>query len=140
MAFSQTSPAPFASGRALQGGDEINRTLANPQYSNTYNQAVLAAQSTQVLGVPVTSKITQFSSVGAGGACVLQCGGKAQAPGAQDIYNNGGQALLVFPPVGWQIDGNAVNASVTLSNNARCHYEVVAPGVILSSLLGAVSA
>lgn len=140
MAFTQSTPAPFAPGAALQGGDKLNSSLANPQYSATYNQSVLAAQNSQALGVPVTSTVSQFSSVGAGGAVVLQCGGKASAPQFQDIYNNGGQALLVFPPVGWQIDGGAVNASVTLSNGNRCRYTAVSPGVILSSLLGAVSA
>lgn len=135
MALSNSVPQTFPPGQALQDGSALNSALANPKVSTTYNQT--ATGTTQLTAVPISSQVTQFSTVAANTGGQLQC----NTPGAsQEVYNDGANTLKVYPPAGMVIDAVAADGAVSLSAAARCRYTCMAPGYIISALLGATSA
>ena len=141
MARFAASVQNFTPGEALQNGTKLNKNFGAPQSNSVWNET--AAGTTQATATPVTSGLTQFSTVAANSGAILTCGSVREAPQIQDIYNDGANPLTVYPPVGMQIDGNAVNAGVTLTNGNRCRFTFFPTGgvgVIKSALLGAVSA
>lgn len=134
MSFSQSTPQPFTPGPALQDGSKLNAAFANPLRSITYN--AIAAGANQAAATPITAAITQFSVGGNNLGGLLQ----TTKPGQfQDVYNDTGSTMLIYPPLGSLIDTATLNAAVNLSTGNRCRYTCFASGVIKSALLGAVS-
>lgn len=134
MAFSSGTPAPFAVlGPQLVKGSDLNAALAAQATSYMYNAT--ATGNNLATALPNNMGVTQFSTVANGTGTVLNP--KLGLSCCQRIYNNGANALTVYAPAGYTIDGGA---SVQLSAAARCEYFCIAPGIIVSNLLGATSA
>lgn len=132
MALFQAAPSPLQPGQRLADDDTLNAFLSLPSVSVTSGQVATGVALADA--VPMTSAITQFATVAAntGGALA------ALIPGQyQDVYNDGASPLTVYARSGYLVDGAA---SVPLANAKRCRYTCIAPGVIESAQLGAVSA
>jgi hypothetical protein len=56
----------------------------------------------------LSSKASLFSTVGSGTGCVLG------ERGIWFVVNNGANALLVYPPVGSNMNGGATNAAISV--------------------------
>ncbi len=132
MARTVYVPQPFVPGQRLADNNELNAFLSLPGVSVTYNE--VAAGTTLADATPLRTAITQLATVAAATGVALA----SLTPGkSQVIYHNGASTLTVYAPSGYLVDGAA---SVSLSAAARCVYTCIAPGVIISALLGAVSA
>lgn len=132
MAVQKNSPQVFAPGQALQDGSLLNKILANPGYSTDYGETATGANLAGAL--QLAAQITQLAVVAANTGVALAA---LTAGQSQDIYNDGANPLTVYALAGYTIDGAA---SVPLANAKRCRYTCLAPGIIESAQLGAVSA
>lgn len=135
MALYQSVAQTFMPGKALQDGTDLNNAFGSPVGSVTSGQT--ATGTTQTTAIPLTSLVNQFAVVAANSGGILQI----TKPGAyQDVYNDGASPLTVYPPLGSNIDSAGANVGVALANAKRCRYTCMAPGIIESAQLGAVSA
>lgn len=71
-----------------------------------------ATGSTQADALPLTRDVNVFTVVPAGSGAVLP---SSYSPGAQiTVLNRGSNNLLVYPPLGDQIEGNGINTPITV--------------------------
>lgn len=132
MPLFKSAPAPLIPGQRLAEDDVLNKFLSFPSVS--VSSGLTALGTTLATALVLTSVINQLSTVAANTGAALA----SLVPGAhQDLYNDGASPVTVYAPTGYTVDGVA---SVTLTNALRCRYTCIAPGVIESSQLGAVSA
>ena len=137
MAATSSTPQLFAPGEALQDGSALNAALAAGIIGGVA-AGQIALGTNLATAFPLLQTITEFTTVAAGTGAAL----RALQPGQQQIVFNqgGGQTLTVYPnSTAYTIDAGAAGAGVSLSNNNRCTYLCVAPGVIISAQLGAAS-
>lgn len=137
MALTSSTPAPFAPGEALQDGTALNAALASGILGGVTAGAT-ALGATLATALPLLSTVTQVTAAAALTGVSL----RALQPGQQQIVFNAGsgQTITVYPAsASYTIDGGGAGAGVSLSNNSRCAYLCIAPGVIISAQLGAVS-
>lgn len=137
MAATSSTPQPFAPGEALQDGSALNAALASGIVGGVAaGQTALGTNLATAL--PLLQTVTEITAAAASTGVSL----KALQPGQQQIVfnENSGQTITVYPAsTAYTIDGGSAGAGVNLSNNNRCAYLCVAPGVIVSAQLGAVS-
>ena len=81
------------------------------------------AQLTQANGFPIPGCINEFTTVAASSAAVLRA--NLTPSDYQEVYNFGGQALLVFPPVGESINALSANASLSVANGGKAIFKKV---------------
>ena len=93
-----------------------------------------AAGTTRATAPALTAQLNLLATVPSGAGVELA----ALLPGQfQLVFNGGANVCTVYAPGTMTIDGVA---GVPLTNAKRCQYFCVAPGVISSAQLGAVSA
>ena len=89
-----------------------------------------ATGSTQATGFALFSNYTHFSTVAAATGATLPpistTPGLATQQGDEfEVYNNGANALLVYPPVGGAIGLSATNASVSLPSGKGAKFTLL---------------
>lgn len=98
---------------------------ANPSWQGGIATGVAAAGTIQSTATPLTAEFNQVSTVGAGSGVIL-----ATSIGVPTfIWNDGANALLVYPPSGAQINNLGSNNPATIATLATAGY------VLLSSSL-----
>jgi hypothetical protein len=122
----------FTPGFRLIDGSALNNTF--DQSSST---SLVAAGTTIADALQLTSKINVLATVAANTGVKLRS--NLNIGEYQDVYNDGANAVQVYSAQG-TIDGTAGATGVALTNAKRCRYTLVAPGVLKSEQLGAVSA
>jgi hypothetical protein len=136
MPVTTSTPQPFAQGQRLVDNDTLTAWLAKGPPTST-SAGLTATGTTAATGFQLQTSISQFTTVGANTGVTIPA---EIVPGQHfDVYHNGVSALKVYALGGATIDGTAGATGVALTAASRCRYTCVAPGVILSSLLGAVS-
>lgn len=90
---------------------------------STQGVVVTSAMTTQATGIKLTGSNTEFTSVASGGATVLRAN---LSPGDnQFVFNFGGNALLVFPPVGESINALSANASFSIADGGKAQFKKI---------------
>jgi hypothetical protein len=102
---------------------------------------VTGAQTTQLNGYQIQASNTLFSTVAAGGACVLpQTNRPFPFAGLEvTIANTGANNLICFPhpsDAGNSINGQATNLSVVLGPNTITPFQCFAPGTWFADSIG----
>jgi hypothetical protein len=79
--------------------------------------------SSQGTSYPISTKYSVFSTVALNAGALLPVN-------MDDVYirNTGANGLLIWPPVGYSVDGGSVNASVSISANTTARYVKDAAG------------
>jgi hypothetical protein len=72
--------------------------------------ALTATGTTQATALALTSNFSVFGTVGSNTGAILG------PTGIYLIINNGSNALLLYPPIGGNINGGTVNASFSVTN------------------------
>lgn len=91
---------------------------ANPSWQGGISTGVAAAGTIQSTATPLTASYNQVGTVGAGAGVAL-----ATTLGVpQWIWNDGANALLVYPPSGAQIDNLGSNNPATISTLSSAGY------------------
>jgi hypothetical protein len=135
MAFYSDTPQALQPGFALQDGSAINAALAAG--GESVASGIVATGTTLASAFALKAAINQVATAAASTGVALS----DLAPGySQTVFNAGVSTLTVYAPNGITIDTVAGATGVPLSAAARCRYTCVAPGVVISALLGAVSA
>ena len=91
--------------RALAGGD--------------MGIALVAAGTTQATALAVVNDINIFSTVAAGAGAILPTFGSAFVT----VFNNGANALLVYPPVGGSVNQAALNTAFSVAAGKSCTFQ-----------------
>lgn len=103
--------------KTLMGsGFSGQQAIANNGYSTL---AVTATGATQGTAIAIATEFTEFTTVAAGTGSILPGTTGLNAPGALDVFlvaNQGANALLVYPPVGFAIGLAAANAGVSVAS------------------------
>jgi len=83
---------------------------ANLLAQDPASAALTATGTTQGTALALTSNFSVFGTVGSNTGAILG------APGMYLIVNGGANPLLLYPPVGGNINGGTVNASFSVTN------------------------
>lgn len=101
------------------------------------SNTLTALGTTRATGLQLFSRVNNVTTAAASTGVVLPPGN----PGSRVlIFHNGVSNIKVYGFGADTIDGVAAATGVTLTAGARCEYVCVATGVIISALMGAVSA
>lgn len=109
---------------ALQAGAFIGGTLVGQTATGT----------TQADAFPLSISNTQFTTVASGTGAVAP--GFLQPGDHFRVYNNGANALLVYPTTGAGINNGATNAGFSVAANKSAWFTMLSPtlfGVLLSA-------
>lgn len=85
--------------------------------------ALTAAGTTQGTALELSNADNEITTVGAGSGVVLSS--KLAVGDTQSAYNAGANALKVYPPSGFAINGLAANAPMILATNTGCLFKCV---------------
>lgn len=90
---------------------------------------LVATGANQATALQLTADWNEITTVAAGTGVLLQ----ALQPGqSQTVFNQGVNALSVYPPPGVQIDGLGVNAPYALAAGSRHTFDCLSAGQIRS--------
>lgn len=123
MTFKQNlmgTGTPASQAGAILGGALVSQTATGSTQADAF-----------ALGFTTN---TQFSTVASGTGAILSA--NAQAGDWYRVFNNGANALLVYPPVGSAINNGATNAGFSVAANKSAHFFMLSPtlwGVTLSA-------
>jgi len=93
--------------------------------------SLTAAGTTQANAAILPADICKFTTVAAGSGCILPA---CNTGDAGSIYNGGANALLIYPPVGGQINNLAVNTAYSLATaTPSLDWYCIVPGVFMMS-------
>lgn len=103
----------------MQGGLSAGQVSAiNGQVASS----LTAAGTNQATALDITADINFFTTVASGTGCQLY----AAMPGdSQIIYNDGANALTVYPPASAQINSVGTNNGVLVGTNTFCEFHCV---------------
>jgi len=85
--------------------------------------ALSAAGTTQGTATELTAADSEITTVAAGAGVVLSS--KLASGDSQTVFNAGANAVKVYPPVGFQINALATNASMTLGVNTGILFKCI---------------
>ena len=107
-------------GTTYLGGNVTANAFSANMISTTITTAATANGSTQATAYPIVTTAVQFTTVAAGTGAILPT---VPAGTRLFIANDGGNNLLVYPPVGGVIDQASVNAAITVSSGGMWEGE-----------------
>ena len=92
-----------------------------------------ALGSTQGTALAFSTNYTMFSTVAAGTGAILPAVSNPPGLGVVQgddyiVFNNGANALLVYPPVGSQIGLGAANAGLSIPSGKSCFFVMLSTG------------
>lgn len=98
------------------------------------NVGLTATGSTQADALPITASNSQYTTVGSGTGAILP---SYMQPGDHcRVFNNGANALLVYPTTGAAINNGAANAGFSVAANKSAQFFMLSStlfGVTLSA-------
>lgn len=102
---------------------------------------VTGSQTTQLNGYQIQASNTLFSTVAAGGACVLPQTNRPFPFAGLEVFiaNTGANNLICFPhpsDAGNSINGQAANSSVILGPNTVTPFQCFSPGIWFADSIG----
>lgn len=98
----------------------MSGTLPNLAAAPPGLEGLTASGTTQATAYPIAATVNVFSTVPSGSGCYLP-----SIPGTIRIFNQGANALKVYPTGGDKIAPNAVNASVTLGAGSSASFDMI---------------
>lgn len=96
-------------------------------------RAITATGTTQATAQLVINTVAVVTTTASGTGVLLQT---CQVGTPQYVYNGGANALSVYPPVGYQINGLSANSPHLLAPNTTCLFVTVSS----TQLIGLLSA
>jgi hypothetical protein len=102
---------------------------------------VTGSQTTQLNGYQIQASNTWFSTVAAGGACILPQTNRPFPFAGLEVFiaNTGANNLICFPhpsDTGNSINGQSANASVVLGPNTVTPFQCFTPGIWFADSIG----
>ena len=85
-------------------------------------RGISAAGTTQGTATLLINGVNFLGTVAASSGVILQTSGVGTS---QIVYNGGANAVSVYPPVGFKINGLATNSAHVLGTNTTCEYWTV---------------
>lgn len=129
------SSVPYQPSFRLSDGNQMNGEEGLTRY--TTDSAIVALGSTQADAYQLIGTVNRLTTVGGGTGVRLP----PPVPGRMIVvFNAGANPVRVYGFGLDTVDGAAGATGVPLANTLRCIYWCIAPGVWISSQLGAVSA
>lgn len=98
----------------------MSGTLPNLSPPDPGLEGLRAAGTTQATASPIAASVNVFSAVPSGSGCYLP-----SIPGTIKIFNQGANALLIYPTGGDRIAPNAVNTAVSLPAGASASFDMI---------------
>lgn len=102
------------------------------QVSGTVTTALTATGTNQATALVIPANICQFTTVASGTGAILSA--TANVTDDYLIYNGGANALLVYPPVGSNINTGAANAGFSVPVGKSCWFLVTSPTFVIANL------
>lgn len=131
-----SNPTPMQPGARLLDGSDVNKSLAQPQYSA--EDTITALGTTVADAFQLRAAVSWLSTVAAATGVKLPL---RLGPGAEVVvYNDGANPVQVYDAEGNTIDGVAGATGVPLANAKRCIFTKKPSGAWASAQLGVVSA
>jgi len=144
--------APFVSFAGGFFSGRVESTMRESAQATWYNllsvdagplgtgATVTGSQTTQLNGYQIQASNTLFSTVAAGGACVLPQTNRPYPFAGLEVFiaNTGANNLICFPHPSdaGTINGQATNLSVVLGPNTITPFQCFAPGVWFADSIG----
>lgn len=135
MADLFTTPAPFQPGPRLIDGSDLNRALAQPDYS--VETGIVATGANAAGAFQLRAAVSVLATVAAATGVKLL---NLPIGSSQIVFNDGANPVTVYDANGNTIDGTAGATGVALANAKRCQYWRTGLTTWESAQLGAVSA
>ena len=90
-----------------------------------------ATGASQATALALPADVCKFTTVAAGTGCIIP---PCNAGDSGSVFNGGANALLVYPPVGGQMNSLAVNAGYSLATaTPSADWYCIVPGVFMIS-------
>lgn len=93
---------------------------ASSQSTSTVDTGLVATGTNQATALQLVKQWNEVDTVAPGTGVLLSAYQKGQA---QTVFNQGANALLIYPPPGSQIDALGVNVAYSLASGARVTFD-----------------
>lgn len=80
---------------------------------------VVAAGTTQATATLLINGLNGITTAAASSGVILSA---ATTSDCQVVYNGGANPVSVYPPVGYRINGLAINGAMVLATNTACQF------------------